>query len=144
MRSTSLGGPVRRRVLAEGLVRAAVEERRARRRAVEAVRQTSWETQMRSRFTDLVAGLLAAGSSVGEPGERPGPGLVWLDLRDSTAGLQYLEAFRDALGISLGTLLGAVRTDGLSPVSVEDWGVLRRDAGARLLEMMSEYRQRAG
>lgn len=130
-------------LLAEQLVREAVEDRRARRRAVEAVRHTSWEARVRSRFAELVTELLTAGSAVGELAERPGPGAVWIALRDSTDGLQYLEAFRSTLGIEVGTLIGPVRPDEHTSVSAEAWTTIRRDAGARLMEMMKEYRQRA-
>lgn len=116
----------------------ATAARQARYDAVGERNREDARTRLRARFTDLARSVLAdAAAAARSAGTTTEPGLLWLDLKDETGMLRYLDACRDQLGVSKGALLGpAVDEERL--LDTVGWSRRKYDYGERLRALANE------
>jgi hypothetical protein len=85
---------------------------------------------------DVLADAVAAARVAGTTTE---PALLWLDLKDESGPLRYLDALRAALGLSKGPLLGPPAEEGRRLDDVE-WARQKYRYGERLKALAVEIK----
>jgi len=129
--------------VAEVVLSRAIASRQARYDAVGARNREDAQERLRARFTDLARSVLAdAAAAARFAGTTTEPTLLWLDLKDETGMIRYLDAFRDQLGVSRGPSLRPADDDGRLLNDVE-WSRRKYGYGEKLRALAAEIKQLA-
>jgi len=126
---------------AESALARATASRQARYDAVGERNRQDARERLRARFTDLAQSVLAdAAAAARAVGTTTEPGLLWLDLKDESGMLRYLEACRNQLGVSKGALLHPAGDDERLLDAVE-WNRRKYGYGEQLKTLAAEIKR---
>jgi superfamily II DNA or RNA helicase len=127
--------------MAEVVLARAITSRRARYEAVGERNRQDARERLRTRFTDLARTILAdAAAAARAAGTTTEPALLWLDLKDETGTLRYLDAVRDQLGVGKALLLRPAGDDDRLLDEVE-WSRRKHSHSERLRLLAADIRQ---
>ncbi|HZL05232.1 MAG TPA: C-terminal helicase domain-containing protein, partial [Coriobacteriia bacterium] len=97
--------------------------------------------KLRARFTDIVRAVLAdAAAAARAAGTTTEPALLWLDLKDETGAIRYLDAVRDQLDLGKGPLLLLSHDDDRRLDEVE-WTRKKYTYGEQLKALAAEIKR---
>lgn len=129
--------------IAETVLARAAETRQARYDAIGQRNRKDAGERLRARFTNLARDVLAdAAAAARAAGTTTEPALLWLDLKDETGMIRYLDAFRDQLGVGKGPLLRLPADDERVLDDVE-WSRRKYGYGERIKTLAAEIKQLA-
>lgn len=127
---------------AEVVLARATASRQARYSAVGERNRKDARERLRARFTDLARAVLAdAAAAARTAGTTTEPALLWLDLKDETGTIRYLDTFRDKLGVSKAPLLRPSDDDRL--LDEVEWSRRKYEYGEKLNALADEIKQLA-
>jgi len=129
---------------AETLLALAHTARKARYDAVGERTRKDARERLRASYTDLARAVLAdAAAAARLAGTTTEPALLWLDLKDESGPLRYLDALRAKLDLSKGPLLGPPADDGQQLLDEVEWARRKYRHGERLKALAAEIKQLA-
>lgn len=138
-------GPSVSRIEAESIATRLLARARAARQArYDAVGQRSQADaldKLRTRYTDLVARIMAdAVAAARKTGTTTEPPLLWLDLKDEPGMIRYLDALREALRMDKGPLLREPDDDGARVLTDIEWARAKHTHGEQVRALAAEIK----
>ncbi|MET8359345.1 helicase-related protein [Micromonospora sp. NPDC005171] len=141
-------GPSVSRVEAESMANDLLERaqfaRRDRYNDIEQRNRDDALYKLRKRYIELVARIMAdAVAAARGAGTTTEPALLWLDLKDESGMIRYLDALREALQLNKGPLIGTPTEDGTRVLTDVEWARAKHMYGDQVRALATEIKTAA-